>query len=622
MPRLIKVLVARLDAIYANASHFARLKARLLATFNALILVWLPINAVKLVWIDAPHLALRLTLNLCMISAALYSLHRLRRGQLEAAGNGLALGLIVPMHAFLFFSPNFFQPLGTGVQLLAFDLVFMLVTVVFASLRVAIFVLAVVVASLVWFYSTVTQLHPIPGSLGFVADTLLRDGLIAVAFLFLLGLTVMQMIVAANRRSEHALRETQAMNETLERLVAERTEALTIATQQAQSSARAKGEFLANMSHEIRTPLNGIIGSSDLLRHRRDLPPAAAEHVRVIAESGDLLLRLLGDILDFSKIEAGQLELEEHTFELESVVGNTVALLANRAAAGGVQLECTVARDLPPHVAGDSYRLRQVLLNLASNALKFTTAGGRVDVKVSSPEPQADPVPVRFEVRDTGIGMDEATIARVFERFMQADSSTTRRFGGTGLGLAISSHLVRLMGGKLEVDSAPGRGSSFHFTLRLARRTALAEESAAAASIEANLGLLVFVAEDNAVNRSILGAQLTQLGCRHTMVHDGAEALAALARGPMPDVVLMDCHMPNLDGWEATRRLRAWVDDRDAARRQVAALPIVALTAAALPEERQRCVEAGMDEFLSKPVRLADLHATLRRVASKRDVRK
>jgi signal transduction histidine kinase/CheY-like chemotaxis protein len=619
MNRFYRAFVARLDAAYAEQAYFTRLKAGLLAAFCVLILAWVPFNVAKLFWVQPPFLGWRFAFNLFIAVAGALSLRQVLNGRLESAGNRLALVLVIPTHAMLVVAPSLItaavaEPLATALQLFIFDLVFLLLTVVFASRRIAFVILAVIVAGVVWLHCETLNGTHLSGSLSFAADTLLRDGLLAIFFTFCLGITLVRMIEAANRRSEQALRETRAMNENLGGLVAERTNALTVATREAQQSARAKGEFLANMSHEIRTPLNGIIASSDLLRQRRDLPPAAAEHVRIIAESGDLLLRLLGDILDFSKIEAGQLTLENHPFELASMVADTSTLLGSKAEAGEVKLELTVAPDLPPHVSGDSYRLRQVLLNLTANAVKFTPPGGTVRVGVSSVAPQADPVAIRFEVRDTGIGMDAETVGRIFERFTQADSSTTRRFGGSGLGLAISTHLVRLMGGKLEVESAPGRGSAFFFTLVLPRAARPIIDSPSGEPIKAALGLHVLVAEDNAVNRSILFAQLKQLGCTHTEAHDGEEALAALAKAPAPDVIMMDCHMPNLDGWETTRQLRTWAADPDPVRRRAAAVIVIALTAAALPEERRRCLDAGMNVFLSKPVRLAELHAVLSRI--------
>jgi len=587
-----------------------RLKARLLAAFTLLLVIWVPLNVLKMIWVHPPEIPRRLLINAFILAGALAALSLVRRGRLERAGDGLALALIIPTHAVLLLAPSFQEPLSVAFQVFAFDLVFLLLTLVFASRWVSLVVLGIVVATQMWFHFHVLHHEPIVGSLGFSADTLMRDGLFAVGFVYILGVTLTQMILASQARSEEALRETQAVNANLERLVSERTRELESASLRAQESSRAKSEFLANMSHEIRTPLNGIIGSSDLLRTRADLSPAAAEHVRIIADSGDLLLKLLSDILDFSKIEAGQLSLEQRSIQLRALVSDTVALLEQPAVAAGVTLRFEVAPELSTHVAGDPYRIRQVLLNLAANAVKFTPTGGRVDVTVRSLAPTANPVPVTFEVTDTGIGMDPVTQRRVFERFSQADSSTTRRFGGTGLGLAISSHLVRLMGGKLEVESVEGRGSRFYFTLDLAVAVAPEAQSTAIGSVEP-LGLNVLIVEDNQVNRSLLGAQLTQLGCRYTMAHDGAQALAALASAPVPDVILMDCHMPNLDGWEATRRLRGWIGDADPIRRQVAACPIVALTAAALPEERQRCLDAGMNEFLSKPVKLAELRGVL-----------
>ena len=611
MIRLFGEQVRRLDSVYRDQPYFVGVKARLLAGFNLLMLVFVPVNILKLFLIQPPYLAVRLALTLAMGAAALLSLRWIWKGRLELAGTGLAVGLIVPTHALVFLAGTFLEPLSGAILLFAVDIVLVLIAIVFTPRRVALGLLAIVVASHIGFFWLALQRDPIPGTLRFAADTLSLDGLFALGFIFCLGLALIHMIETAHLRSEEALQATRRMNENLERLVSERTCELEAATRRATEASRAKSEFLANMSHEIPTPLNGIIASSDLLQHHPGLPPAAGEQVRLIAESDDLLLNLLSDILDFSKIEAGQLALEQHSFKLAGIVADTVALVAAKAGAGGVRVEFVVAPDLPPQVEGDSYRLRQVLLNVLSNAIKFTPPGGRVHIAVTSAAPRADPAPVRFEVRDTGIGMDAMVLARIFERFTQADTSTTRRFGGSGLGLAISSRLVAIMGGRLEVESAPGQGSTFHYTIPLRPITAAAGSTAAPVRLEAHLNLRVLVAEDNAVNLKIIGHQLTQLGCQFEIARDGEEALAALQQESLPDVILMDCHMPKLDGWEATRRIHSWAHDPLAFRKRAAAIPIVALTAAALPEERARCVAAGMNDFLAKPMKLEELHRAL-----------
>jgi signal transduction histidine kinase/CheY-like chemotaxis protein len=610
--RWLNEWMARLDAAYRGQPYFVGQKARLLVAFSALILLFVPINLAKLLWVQPPHLPERVLFNLFIAGTMVFALRKNFHGGCGAAGSGAALALVGVMHGSVLLLPVYAEPLGAAIQLVVIDFVLLLFALVFASWRVAVAVLAMMMAGNTALYFKALHRADAPGSITFAADTLLRDGSIAVCLVFALGLTLSRLIETAHRRSEEALAQTRLVNENLERLVSERTRELEAATRQANAASRAKSEFLANMSHEIRTPLNGIIGSADLLQHRADVPAGAREHVRLIAESGDLLVRLLGDILDFSKIEAGQLALEEQPFALGAVVADTAALVAAKARAGGVQFESSVAADLPPQVEGDSYRLRQVLLNLVSNALKFTPAGGRVWLTVDSPAPGASPAPMRFAVRDTGIGIDPAMRERLFERFTQADSSTTRRYGGSGLGLAISAQLVRLMGGKLEVESVPGQGSVFFFTLPLRPVVVTNEAVSAPARGATHLGWRVLVAEDNEVNRRILAVQLRQLGCTSIMVENGAQALAALQQAPLPDAILMDCHMPVLDGWETARRLRAWSADAEPARRQAAALPIIALTAAALPEERARCLAAGMNGFLAKPLKVAELEHALR----------
>jgi CheY-like chemotaxis protein/anti-sigma regulatory factor (Ser/Thr protein kinase) len=367
------------------------------------------------------------------------------------------------------------------------------------------------------------------------------------------------------------------------------------------------------VSHEIRTPLNGIVASADLLLREPNLPPDAATYARLIAESGGLLVSLIGDVLDFSKIEADRLELEIQPFTLARLIDDSNAVAKTQAAGKGVTLRTEVSPDVAGQYLGDRLRLSQVLINLLSNAVKFTDEGGTIDLHVSSIDPKADPASLRFAVRDSGIGMDESTRSRVFERFTQADTSTTRRYGGTGLGLPISARLVAMMGGQLEVDSAVGHGSTFGFTIPLPVCT---DAPAALPSPDrpfAALGLRVLVAEDNAINQRILAAQLAKLGCTFTLTADGEEVLNALNQGPLPDVILMDCHMPRLDGWATTARIRshpadpANTDHGD----QLRSLPIIALTAVARPEDRDRCFASGMSGFLSKPIQLTELHHAL-----------
>jgi len=614
MLRPFAAYLARLDSAYRERTHFIGLKARLLAGIAALIVVFIPFNIAKGIWLQMPFIVPRVEVNVIIAIAAVYALRALMKGQWERAGTVLALTMVLSVHGMVMLicattEPT--QPLSIAVQIFAFDLVFLFFAVLFTPPPVAALVFAMLVAGHVGFHLFIRKAVNFTPAAQKIADTLLREGLLAMGFLFAFGFILILMIEAAHRRSEESLLHSLSVNENLEGLVADRTRELETASHQAAAASRAKSEFLANMSHEIRTPLNGIIASSDLLARRTDLSPEARDHARLISESGDLLLRLLSDILDFSKIEAGQVVLEKHLFELTPFVTDLVALMANRAETSGVHLAYAIEPGLARVFEGDSYRLRQVLLNLVSNAVKFTPAHGQVEVSVTSATPRATPTQVSFEVRDTGIGMDEATTARLFERFTQADSSTTRRYGGTGLGLAISFRLVEMMGGRLAVKSTPGKGSTFYFTIPLNVSATAPEAPAAAEQLGTGLNLRVLVTEDNAVNRKIIGTQLTQLACVFTMAVDGEDALAMLQREPLPDVILMDCHMPKLDGWETTRTIRQWSESTDPRLQKAAAIPIIALTASAYPEERRRCLETGMNRFVAKPVKLSDLKHAL-----------
>ena len=407
----------------------------------------------------------------------------------------------------------------------------------------------------------------------------------------------------------------------IERLVTERQtieRALRQAKDAADAASRAKSEFLANMSHEIRTPLNGIIGTINLLKASA-LDRHQLHYVNLASTSGENLLELINDILDFSKIEAGKLAIETLDFNLGRLLGDLSAGLALRAEQKKLTFTCEAEDDVPLKLQGDPNRVRQVLLNLTGNALKFT-GSGEVAVRIQLVERKTDSAQLRFSVRDTGIGIAADKLGGLFEKFTQADASTTRRFGGTGLGLAICKQLVELMGGQIGVNSREGEGSEFWFTLRLAYPAAAPFVSSTAAAepmVPAKLALLpgqksarVLVAEDNFINQEIIRALLGLLGLTPELVVNGVEAVQALKEGNY-DLVIMDMQMPELDGYEATRRIRT--------AETGARVPIIAMTANAMIGDREKCLDAGMDDYISKPIDTSVLVGVLQRWLPVRD---
>jgi PAS domain S-box-containing protein len=387
------------------------------------------------------------------------------------------------------------------------------------------------------------------------------------------------------------------------------------AMEAAESASRAKSEFLANISHEIRTPLNAVIGMTSVLLGS-ELSAEHRDHIQTIRKSGEALLGLINEILDFSRLEAGRMPLEEHPFLLRERIGIAFELVAQEARRKGLRLGWEADARCPDVLVGDAARLQQILLNLLYNAVKFTPAGevtlaaGLVD-QDSAAEDGEETV-LRFRISDTGVGLPPGRIEELFGPFLQADASTSRRYGGSGLGLAISRRLVERMGGEITAEGVPGRGSTFTFTVRFRRGNEEDLASAALLSQEpvvrpagAPEPLRILLAEDNPLNQKVARLLLEKLGYTADLAANGQEVLAALERQDY-DVVLMDVMMPEVDGLEATRRIVARWPDGTRPR-------IVALTASAMREDRERCLAAGMDEYLSKPIDLPALAQALQR---------
>jgi len=413
----------------------------------------------------------------------------------------------------------------------------------------------------------------------------------------------------------HELEESRDRIQHQAELLSQQAEELTQARDAALEGTRAKSEFLARMSHEIRTPMNGVLGMTGLLL-ATEMEEQQRDYAQTIKSCAESLLTIINDILDFSKIEAGRLELEEVDFDLEPSIEEALDLFRDRCQKKGIELRSRYGPGVPHDVRGDSGRVRQILLNLIGNALKFTDEGW-IEVRVSQLSSTAEEHVLRFEVEDTGVGIPPQAQRRLFRSFSQADSSTTRKYGGTGLGLSISKQLTELMGGDIGLDSKPGEGSLFWFTLRLKRRPEPLEPVIAPAlpsgggpepelaSIGEGLaaGARILLVEDNPVNQKLALALLRRFGCHADVASNGIEAVDAFRALPY-DVVLMDCQMPVMDGFEATRRIRQMEPPE-------LRTPILAMTANAMQGDRELCLEAGMDDYITKPVRFEVLRATL-----------
>lgn len=406
----------------------------------------------------------------------------------------------------------------------------------------------------------------------------------------LAGFVFARQINASNLRLQGALDEMRAAKEEAER------------------ASRAKSDFVSRMSHELRTPMNAILGFAQLLESET-LTPEHRDYVGEINRAGSHLLELINKVLDLAKIEAGQLTIEHIPFDLRHTLDEVAALVSERAKSKGVELRFYAAPDLPKCILGDPTRLRQVLINLIGNAEKFTLQGS-IEIRI---EPVANSTQIQFSVRDSGIGMDAATLKRLFQPFAQADESTTRKFGGTGLGLKISQDLVQAMGGNIQVESEPGKGSRFWFDLPADAApdrdttTPFEIERPEDRSAEVPLHGHILLVEDNRINQVVAARMLDKMGLTYDIANHGGESIDRLLEKDY-DLILMDMEMPQVDGPEATRRIRAM--EAAAGKKPI---PIIAMTANALHEDRDRCIDSGMNDHMAKPVEMSKLDELLRK---------
>ncbi len=415
-------------------------------------------------------------------------------------------------------------------------------------------------------------------------------------------------VVQAHRRLQRAFEELESRIEARTRSLARVNEQYRQAQHEAEAANRAKSEFLANMSHEIRTPMNGVLGMIQLLLDT-NLDERQADYVRTIQDSTRALFATISDVLDFSRIEAGNMAIEQAPYAPRALIEEVASLLRPAAAGKGLELVTRVAGDVPEQVLGDPARVRQVLTNLAGNAVKFTHEGA-VTIEVRRGAGDGDQTVLEWRVKDTGIGIAPDQLKRIFQAFTQVDATAARRFGGVGLGLAISQRLAQLMGGAIEVSSTFGRGSTFR--LRLPAPAAPSAPSTEPAACDRAPPRRVLLAEDDPVNQRVAVHLLEKLGCCVTVAGNGRVAVELLKQERF-DLVFMDCQMPELNGYEAAQLIRD-----PASGVLEPGVPVIALTASATSDEKKRCLQAGMSDFLTKPILPGALRAALERWGASR----
>ncbi len=556
----------------------------------AMAVIW-----VGLIWKDLPHLVLSVWLGV-MLLLFFYRFFT-HYFKLFSADSKLPLDKYVIRRWYLI--SVFFTGAGWGITSTLMFPINELNQIVLAFILVGVSASGVAYSSVAWVYY------------GFVGCVLLPlivrlfyvGGEVYYALSAMTGFFLMVMIMAVHRMYISSVAELNLSYKN-EELIAE----LKREKHKAEKMSQAKGEFLANMSHEIRTPMNGVIGTLQLLEDT-ELDSEQQEFVSTAHKSADALLAILNDILDLSKIEAGKLRFENITFNLAQVIEDIVVLYSLKSEQHGVSLVQSIDASLPEVVMGDPTRLRQIIVNLVSNALKFTPQG-EVKVSVEVLSKDTERVELKISVSDTGIGIPVRAQETLFNAFTQADGSTTRKYGGTGLGLAIVSQLVEMMQGELGVDSVEGEGATFWVVVKFqcVDQGSLVKEKVVPVSKPLSSNAKILLVEDNPINQMVAQKLLEKAGFKSTLANNGVEALTILAEQVF-DLVLMDCQMPEMDGFDATREIR----QRNIKALNQQPVPIIAMTANVMSGDRDRCLDVGMNDYLAKPVQFDELDALLRK---------